>query len=351
MELSADASQSLSKHLERHTNEWLTQDQHAQTNRHADPSLMDIYDMAKAKGIHINMIQQALYLLIHAAPSAPQIQQDLIIEEAGDPLAHIQTPWIVLGIKIQELQYVLLSTHWIKAHIICRLALQYDLHIHGAKHTLEESLAIHNQQGHLQKLIDKFEHQANTFILHQCITDIPQLSSIDDYIQYENADLPDGPPNLDPQQMGHSTYQSVQRALNGSGMDLPIPLPSSVGWDWCSIHQAKSLTVKEAQLHVAHANESIHTIHFALGFKSAIFYTQVRSANSQQKKTCAWNAVKSVETTVHQNAHIYSMAHNAYWMLQKSLPNGLDLPQILPEDLHVAILVLGSDKAGQHNKQ
>jgi hypothetical protein len=61
--------------------------------------------------------------------------------------------------------------------------------------------------------------------------------------------------------------------------------------------------------------------------------------------------VKSVDTTVHQNAHIYNMAHNAYWMLHKSFPNGPDLPQLLMEDLHVATLVLGSDKAGQHNKQ
>jgi hypothetical protein len=32
-------------------------------------------------------------------------------------------------------------------------------------------------------------------------------------------------------------------------------------------------------------------------------------------------------------------------------PNGPDLPQLLPEDLHVTTLVLGSDKAGQCNKQ
>jgi post-segregation antitoxin (ccd killing protein) len=55
MELSADASQSLSKCLEKHTNQWLTQDRHAQLNRHADPSLMDIYDTAKAKGVNINL--------------------------------------------------------------------------------------------------------------------------------------------------------------------------------------------------------------------------------------------------------------------------------------------------------
>ena len=78
---------------------------------------------------------------------------------------------------------------------------------------------------------------------------------------------------------------------------------------------------------MAQANESIHRIRLALGFKSAIFRTQVRTANSQQKKTCAWNAVKSVDTTVHEHAHIYSLACDAYQVVWKALSNGPDLPQ------------------------
>jgi hypothetical protein len=145
--------------------------------------------------------------------------------------------------------------------------------------------------------------------------------------------------------------------LDGSGMnetnpeDFLIPLPSSAGWDWCVAHYHMSLAAKEAQLCVAQANQSIHKIHLALGFKSAIFCTQVRSANSQQKKTHVWNAVKSVEMTVHENACIYSMAWDAYQVLCPAFPSGPDLPKLLPKDLHVAMLVLGSEKTGQHNKQ
>ena len=102
---------------------------------------------------------------------------------------------------------------------------------------------------------------------------------------------------------------------------------------------------------MAQANESIHKICLALGFKSAIFCTQVRTANSQQKKTHAWNVVKSVDTSVHEHAHIHSLACNAYWVVQKALSNGPDLPQLVPHDLHVVTLVLGSDKVGQCNKQ
>jgi hypothetical protein len=57
--------------------------------------------------------------------------------------------------------------------------------------------------------------------------------------------------------------------------DFPIPLPSSAGWDWCVAHCHMSLAAKEAQLCVAQANQLIHNICLALGFKSAIFHTQV----------------------------------------------------------------------------
>ena len=96
----------------------------------------------------------------------------------------------------------------------------------------------------------------------------------------------------------------------------------------------KSLAVKEAQLQVAQANESIHRIHLALEFKSAIFHTQIRTANSQ-KKTCVWNTVKSVDTTVHEHAHIYSLAHNAYQAVCKVLPKGLDLLQLVPHFMYI----------------
>ena len=159
---------------------------------------------------------------------------------------------------------------------------------------------------------------------------------------------------LDEEEGGHRT---TPRTSDGSGMDhinpedLPILLPSTLGWKWCVFNGVKALAAKEAQLWVAQANESIHRIRLALGFKSAIFRTQVRTANSQQKKTCAWNAVKSVDTTVHEHARIYSLARDAYRVVRKALSNGPDLPQLAPHDLHVATLVLGSDKVGQHNKQ
>lgn len=243
------------------------------------------------------------------------------------------------------------------ANIILRLALRYQLRYHGAKLTPEEAQVIENKQGRLQKLIDKFQHQADSFILHQHSLDHPRILPVDDYHQFDNVDLLESSPSLGVEESGPSLHKSTPRTSDGSGMDrlnpedLPILLPSTLGWEWCASHGVKALAAKEAQLRVAQANESIHRIRLALGFKSAIFRTQVRSAKSQQKKTRAWNAVKSVDTTVHEHARIYSLAHDAYRMIHQALPNGPDLPQLLPQDLHVATLVLGSEKTGQCNKQ
>ena len=71
----------------------------------------------------------------------------------------------------------------------------------------------------------------------------------------------------------------------------------------------------------------------------------------QQKKTHAWNAVKGVNTTVHEHAHIYTLTCDAYRVIHWAYPKGPDLPLLVPHDLHVATLALGSDKVGQCNKQ
>ena len=235
-----------------------------------------------------------------------------------------------------------------------RLALRYQLRCHGAKLTPGDAQVIENKQSRLLKLIDKFQLQADTFILHQHGLGHPKISPLKDYDHFDNVDSSHG---LDGEEGGPSLQGATSRTSDGSGMDrvnpedLPILLPSTLGWKWCADNGAKSLAVKEARLRVAQANESIHKIRLALGFKSAIFRTQVRTANSQQKKTRAWNAVKSVDTTVHEHARIYTLACDAYRVIRQAYPKGPDLPPLVPHDLHVATLVLGSDKVGQRNKQ
>jgi hypothetical protein len=138
---------------------------------------------------------------------------------------------------------------------------------------------------------------------------------------------------------------------NPNPEDVPILLPSSLGWEWCASHGVQSLAAKEARLRHAQANDSIHRIRLALGFKSALFRTQVRPAKTQKTKTRAWSAVHNADITVHEHARIYSMARDAYRNIRQARAGGADLPHLHPKDLHVATLVLGSEQVGQRNKQ
>ncbi|KAH9011674.1 hypothetical protein EDB85DRAFT_1900862 [Lactarius pseudohatsudake] len=270
IDLSADILDTLNTRFKTKTKRWLKAAKHAQSSRHEDPTVMDIYDTMTSK-----------------APSCAVIQQQLISEESGDITTHGQTSWIACGIKIQELQ----------------LAIRYQLRAHGLKITTEEIQVIENKRSHLQTLIDIFEHQGDSFLL-QPLTDDSPISPLGDYAQYDHLEDLTNSEDTDDDHLEHGSCHTPLRAIDGSGMDGTNPedflvlLPSSLGWEWCVRHGIQSLAGKEVQLRHAQASESIHEICLALGFKSALFRTQVQHANSQQTKTHAWNAVHSVDTNV-----------------------------------------------------
>ncbi|KAN0141115.1 hypothetical protein V8E53_000871 [Lactarius tabidus] len=287
--LSAETLDALSARLGTRTKRWLKAEQHAQLNRHGEPSLMDIYNTDTVK-----------------APSHTDVEQRLVLEERQDLSMHGQAHWIASGIKIQELQ----------------LAIRYHLRSQGSRITAHELQTIDNRQTRLQEQID----------LPIDTSDIPPLGNYD---QYDHADDPDAAGKSKEQPQSPSP-NPISRVSDGSGMDIfspedhPIILPSSLGWDWC-------IKNGEAQLHHAQANGAIHCICHALGFKSALFRTQ-------QTKTRAWTAINGVDTTVHEHAYTFRNIHKGY-------PDGAELQQLYPKDLQVATLVLGSDEVGQRNTQ
>ena len=79
------------------------------------------------------------------------------------------------------------------------------------------------------------------------------------------------PMSMDSEHLTALTSHTIpEGGSDGSGMsptnraDLPIPLPSTLGWEWCVSHGVQSLAIKEAQLRLAQANESIHKICLSL---------------------------------------------------------------------------------------
>ncbi|KAI9431761.1 hypothetical protein H4582DRAFT_1822014 [Lactarius indigo] len=225
------------------------------------------------------------------APSRAAIQQQLTEEESRDHSIQGETSWISCGLKIQELQYD---------------------------------------------------------------TDDVPVWSMGDYAEYDNVDDIDGSgnPGLGPSGHYHGAPTSDGSGMESSNVeDIPLLLPSSLGWEWCSSRGIKSLAMKEAKLRYAQANDSIHRIRLALGFKSALFRTQVRDARTQKTKTRAWTAVHGVDSTVHEHARNYCMARDAYLRVQEESGDFPELPPLHPTDLRISTTILGAAQVGQRNKQ
>ncbi|KAH9011266.1 hypothetical protein EDB85DRAFT_1847414, partial [Lactarius pseudohatsudake] len=324
LDSSRKAYEALNEHFKDKADKWLKDDKAAQKDRQAFPASMDIYDTVKEK-----------------APSRAAIQQQLMAEESGDNTIRGQTSWISCGIKIQETQ----------------LAIRYQLRSQGSRLTMEDEQILENKRTRLQKLIEMFERQADAFLLcHQPMDDIP-VSSMGDYAEYDHVDDMDdsgvsGSSLTDPSgnyQRTHASNESGTECPNAE--DIPLLLPSTLGWEWCLNHGVKSLALKESKLRYAQANDSIHKMRIALGFKSALFRTQVRNARTQKPKTCAWTAVDSVDTTVREHARNYCMARDAYLKVHQTSEKSLELPPLRITDLRVNTAVLGAAQVGQRNTQ
>jgi hypothetical protein len=202
-----------------------------------------------------------------------------------------------------------------------------------------------------------FEHQADSYLLRNRTPDETPISSLGDYSEFDHVDNLDGSEVSNPTDPSTKAHYHSRQTSDGSGMDninaedISILLPSSLGWEWCVRHSLQSLAKKEARLRHAQAHDAIHSMRLALGFKSALFRDQVRHAKTQRTKTRAWDAVHSVDTTVHQHARNYSMARDAYLKIQHAYEDGPELPQLRSEDLCVSTTILGAAQVGQCNTQ
>ena len=290
-----------------------------------------------------------------SAPSRATIQQELMGAEIGDHFIRGQTSWISSGMKIQEIQYVLEYTSYVIINLCIRLAIRYQLRTQGSQITVEDAQILENKQVRLQKLIDMFAHQSDAFILNHAFAEEGFLmASLGDYSEYDGADDIDESGVPKPSEPAQSRQCHGYYVTDGSGInakDVPLLLPSSLGWHWCVGHGHKALAKKEATLRYAQATDAIHRIRLALGFKSALFQTHVRHARTQKTKSRAWTAVHTVDAAVHDHARMYSMARDAYNKIMDPSEESPTLPLLQVTDLRVNTSIIGAAELGQRNKQ
>ena len=219
---------------------------------------------------------------------------------------------------------------------------------------MEDAQVLENKRAHLQKLIDIFTHQSDIFLNHDRTEEDVPIAPLSDYSKYDRADDIDEsgvPQILEPAHSGQHQRRYVTDSSGVNAKDIPLLLPSSLGWGWCVHHGHTSLAKKEATLRYAQATDAIHRVRLALGFKSALFWTQVRHARMQRTKSRAWTAVHSVDAAVHDHSQIYSMARDAYNKASDPSGDSSALPLLQVTDLRVDTSILGAAEVGQRNRQ
>jgi hypothetical protein len=85
-------------------------------------------------------------------------------------------------------------------------------------------------------MIDMFAHQSNAFLLNHELTEDVSISSLRDYLEYDCADDIDDsevPGHSDRAGPNHPHNINITDAPRGNAKDIPLFLPSSLGWDWC----------------------------------------------------------------------------------------------------------------------
>ena len=136
---------------------------------------------------------------------------------------------------------------WILIYI-CRLAIRYELR-KSRLHTIDRAQVIENKRGRLQKLIEMFEHQADSHLLHHKALDNVPITLLTDYSEFDNVDILDDSdshtsphlfPSISPPILHFSDDSSVDQT---NAENLSILLPSSLGWGWCVQNHLQALAV------------------------------------------------------------------------------------------------------------
>ncbi|KAI0257943.1 hypothetical protein BC834DRAFT_976158 [Gloeopeniophorella convolvens] len=236
---------------------WALQEADAQSKRWENPEAMDIYETKTKK-----------------APTRSEVQTELSKQEKAWDSSNGEAQWISSGLTIQETQ----------------LGIRRFIRAKKGRFNTADKKTLDDRRSNLQSLINKFQHEADSYLLRHTSVAISSIQKIKSYHEFDRAD------QVDEDQINESDRsddedvenEGVRDGDDGSASvfpeDVNIMLPSTLGWTWCLHHGAKSLAVKEAKLRVAQAHDAIHKIRLALGFKSSLIRTRVRTAKSQKTR-------------------------------------------------------------------
>lgn len=172
----------------------------------------------------------------------------------------------------------------------------------GRHPLVADRLALEERRQRLQKRIAVFESKAASYI--------PMVADADGDgtgEAYDGAEWDDLEEDVNP-------LDEVYAGEIDSGIQpesAVISLPSQLGYGVVVANGWEEIAAEELSLRVGQANDALHQIRLAIGYKSVLFRTAVRHANSQRQKLRSWDEVVSTQRVVLENVRIYSQSRRA----------------------------------------
>lgn len=167
---------------------------------------------------------------------------------------------------------------------------------------MSDRITAQDRRRRLQVRIDGFEKNSSKYL--DSNVDMDDGQQVDLGSRWDNIVDEDGPLPGNGDDMDEDEEQlPPEKAI--------LSLPSNIGLDRCLDLGLDEVVKSEILLREGQANDALHNIRYALGYKSFLYRTAVRTANSQRTKLRSFDEVNSVQKVVQRNARIYSRARQA----------------------------------------
>ena len=142
--------------------------------------------------------------------------------------------------------------------------------------------------------------------------------------------------------------------------EQPLALPSTLGYAYLARHNLTDLAVKEQQLREGQMNDCLQGVRTAIAYKSLLYRTRVRTAESYRKKLRSFDEVRVTDDGLMKHVRAYGQARRAIERLfnddptdTESMARREDLltryKEIRREDLGVTTAVLEHFTHGLRN--
>lgn len=218
----------------------------------------------------------------------------------------------------------------------CRCILAADIRRLGPDISPDDQIRIMDRRERLQAGIEAFQNRAAEFL------DVSDDEAIPER-------LPDG------REFDMLNAVPVRPGVVGDDGLLPpekavLSLPSTYKMEWCRLRGLQLLVDQELELRQGQANDALHQLRITLGYKSWLFRSRVRPAESYQNRTRAWGDVQSAESAAQRYARNYSVARAAMVALQAPPAVLQKYQQLKVDQLKVVTTIIEAGTAGLRNE-